>query len=97
VFPFKLGHNLADYLLHTDGKVVGVIGARKEGVGHANVETRFTRALPSPFSRPVSAFHKPAQLVDWMESSQNKVAKANCHHSLTNEAEVQANANIQHD
>ncbi len=40
------------------------------------VETRFTNGLdPTPRARPVFAFHKPEQLADWLESTQNKVAE----------------------
>ena len=31
-FPFTSGHGFADYLLYVDGKAVGLIEAKKEGM-----------------------------------------------------------------
>lgn len=48
-FPLKSGHGFADYLLYIDGKAVGVIEAKKEGVTLTGVETqsgKYTQGLP---------------------------------------------------
>jgi len=48
-FTLKSGHGFADYLLYVNGKAVGVIEAKKEGVTLIGVETqseRYTTGLP---------------------------------------------------
>lgn len=48
-FPLP-GHGFADYLLYLDGKAVGVIEAKKEGVTLSSVETqsaKYTNGLPA--------------------------------------------------
>jgi len=53
-FPLKSGHGFADYLLYVDGKAVGVIEAKKEGVTLTGVETqaeKYTKGLPDGLPR----------------------------------------------
>jgi len=48
-FPLP-GYGFADYLLYVDGKAVGVIEAKKEGVTLTGVETqseKYTQGLPA--------------------------------------------------
>ncbi len=57
-FPLP-GHGFADYMLYVDGKAVGVIEAKKEGVTLSGVESqadKYTKGLPAnlpAWSRPL--------------------------------------------
>ena len=49
-FPLKSGHGNADYLLYADGKVVGVVEAKKEGTPLTGVEiqtAKYSEGLPN--------------------------------------------------
>lgn len=58
-YPLKNGHGFADYLLYVDGKAIGVIEAKKEGVSLTGVETqsdKYKEGLPEnipSFERPL--------------------------------------------
>jgi type I restriction enzyme, R subunit len=68
-FPLVAGHGYADYLLYVDGRVAGVIEAKKEGTPLTGVETRFTNRLdPTPKSRDVFTFHRPETLAEWAQA-----------------------------
>ena len=48
-FPLAQGHGFADYLLYVDGKAIGVVEAKKEGVTLTGVETqssKYVEGLP---------------------------------------------------
>jgi len=48
-FPLAQGHGFADYMLYVDGKAIGVVEAKKEGVTLTGVETqssKYVEGLP---------------------------------------------------
>lgn len=83
-FPLKAGHGFADYLLYVDGKVVGVIEAKKEGATLTGVETqsaKYTKGLPDglprwanplPFSYQSTGTDKSAGQPIWSRKARPK-------------------------
>lgn len=55
-YPLKAGHGSADYLLHVDGKAVGVVEAKPAGTTLKGVETqseKYGAGLPEDIPAPV--------------------------------------------